>query len=134
MEYTPAKRMKKCGDIVGGMEKIATKLNKAFKAIEDRHKKKKNVEEGRKEVVGTGDDSKKGTKLRKTLFKCPSNKKHKLIGCKKCPGCKQADCDACVYCMDKPRNGGKLVLKQKCKKRVCNNPVMGTCALCKSEV
>jgi len=134
MENTPARRLKKCGDIVGSMEKIATKLNKEFKAIEEKHKKKKNVGEGKKEVVSTGDKFKKCTKLRKSPFKCPSNKKHKLIGCKKCPGCKQADCDACVYCLDKPRNGGKLVLKQKCKKRVCNNPVMGTCALCKSEV
>jgi len=136
-EYTPVKKMRKISPVDGSLDKLASTLNKEFKAIEKKHrgqnevvKSKKTVGVGRKEVSDKGGKE----KSRKSLFKCPSNKKHKLIGCRKCPGCKQADCDACVYCLDKPRNGGKLVLKQKCKKRVCDNPVMGTCALCKSEV
>jgi len=70
-------------------------------------------------------------KSKRSVFKCPSNKKHKMTGCKKCPGCLAPECNVCPYCMDKPKNGGRLVLKQKCKERVCESPVMGTCAQCK---
>jgi len=70
-------------------------------------------------------------KAKKSLFKCPSNKSHRKAACKQCEGCKTPDCNVCTYCLDKPKNGGKLILKQKCKMRVCENPIMGTCPLCK---
>jgi len=67
------------------------------------------------------------------LFQCPSNKKHKLRACKKCSGCLKSDCNVCNYCLDKPKNGGKLVLKQKCKEKLCENPKITTCSMCESE-
>ncbi|KAL1020535.1 hypothetical protein UPYG_G00001360 [Umbra pygmaea] len=39
--------------------------------------------------------------------------------CGICEPCKRADCDKCVYCLDKPRNGGANKKKQKCKYRRC---------------
>ena len=42
-------------------------------------------------------------------------------GCGQCAGCKRPNCDACRFCMDNPRNGGKNKLKQRCLHRVCTN-------------
>jgi len=88
-----------------------------------------NKTETRKRSAIVKDDN--NNKSKRSVFKCPSNKIHKKTGCKKCPGCKAPECNVCIYCLDKPKNGGRLVLKQKCKERVCENPVMGTCAQCK---
>jgi len=82
-------------------------------------------------AVGAKGDRRKELKGKKLLFQCPSKKKHKLRGCKKCTGCTMKDCGVCIYCLDKPKNGGKQVLKQKCKERVCINPVRATCPMCR---
>ena len=40
--------------------------------------------------------------------------------CFKCSGCLAEDCGICKYCVDKPKYGGKGVLKQSCLKRKCS--------------
>lgn len=43
--------------------------------------------------------------------------------CGDCVGCRQPNCNACKYCMDHPRNGGKHRLRKRCLLRVCVNKV-----------
>ena len=41
-------------------------------------------------------------------------------GCGDCLACQtESDCDECRHCMDRPRNGGKFTLRQKCLARKC---------------
>ncbi|XP_056010328.1 uncharacterized protein LOC130051760 isoform X2 [Ostrea edulis] len=44
------------------------------------------------------------------------------IRCKKCEGCTSEDCGVCNYCLDKPKFGGRGVMKQACIKRRCKYP------------
>merc|ERR1712008_614607 len=39
--------------------------------------------------------------------------------CQTCSGCKRDDCGKCTNCKDKPKFGGRNVLKQACELRVC---------------
>ncbi|KAJ8017300.1 hypothetical protein DPEC_G00016410 [Dallia pectoralis] len=41
--------------------------------------------------------------------------------CGTCAPCRRPDCNKCIFCMDKPRNGGQNRRKQKCKFRRCLN-------------
>ena len=45
----------------------------------------------------------------------------KKTKCNQCSNCLREDCGTCVYCLDKPKFGGPLRLKQKCVERRCNN-------------
>ena len=126
-------------------EKMTTNkhLNKEFKAnkaLLDQQRKDFEAKKVNKKSIGNAGKGFgfKGAKFedlksKQSLVQCSANKKHKFKAFKKCSGCTEANCETCVYCLDNPRNGGKLVLKQKCKKRICVNPVMGTCAMCKWE-
>ena len=52
----------------------------------------------------------------------PPAKKRKRQGkgCGECSGCLVTeDCDKCKHCLDKPRNGGKNTLRQKCMEKRC---------------
>ena len=50
--------------------------------------------------------------------------RHRFKACTKCSGCLEKNCDVCVNCMDKPRNGGTNTIRQKCLKRICKNPIV----------
>ena len=69
-------------------------------------------------------------KARKSRVTCLANKRHRFKACTKCSGCLIPDCQECIYCLDKPKYGGRFVLKQKCVSRACKNPVMATCKSC----
>jgi len=75
--------------------------------------------------------SKDDLKAKKSQMFCSANRRHNFKACTKCSGCREANCEACVFCLDKVRNGGRLVLKQKCVRRVCVNPVVATCGDCR---
>ena len=47
--------------------------------------------------------------------------KQRKTKCGQCSKCLNEDCGTCVYCLDKPKFGGPLRLKQKCVERRCNN-------------
>nr|XP_046200749.1 methyl-CpG-binding domain protein 1a isoform X2 [Oncorhynchus gorbuscha] len=47
--------------------------------------------------------------------------KKRTQGCGQCAPCRRTDCGKCVYCLDKPKNGGANKKKQKCKYRRCLN-------------
>ena len=55
-----------------------------------------------------------------------SDKRSRKVRCKVCKGCLAEDCDACVYCMDKTKNGGGNTIRQACIHRRCLNPQMPT--------
>ena len=55
-----------------------------------------------------------------------SDKGRRKVRCKVCKGCLAEDCDACVYCMDKPKNGGNNTIRQACIHRRCLNPQFPT--------
>jgi len=116
--------VKSIGDENGNMEKGKEKHHQRNLEHHDQHKEFQ---------WNTSNDRKNQSDLnsKKSQFKCPSNKVHRKAQCKQCAGCKTPDCNKCIYCLDKPKNGGKLVLKKKCKERECENPIMGTCPLCK---
>jgi hypothetical protein len=78
--------------------------------------------------------NKEDLKAKKSLVLCSANRNHKFKACTKCPGCLETNCDICVYCLDTPRNGGRNVLRQKCVKRLCINPVIRTCGSCKWQI
>jgi len=135
--HTPVKKLK-VDKHVDGKKKLGSIREEAvkekhWKDLESKKTKKKIVESVTKGFGFKGENF-EDLKAKRSLFQCPSNKKHKFKACKTCSGCMEKDCDACVYCLDKPRNGGKLVLKQKCKKRVCESPKMGTCPMCRLQV
>ena len=135
---TPVKKLKKVDKPVNGKKKPVSSREKGLKEkhwkdIETKKSSKKNIGNVTKGFGFKGEKF-EDLKAKRSLFQCPSNKKHKFKACRTCSGCKEEDCNACVYCLDKPRNGGKLVLKQKCKKRVCENPKMGTCPMCRLQV
>ena len=113
---------------------------KAYDAITDEHRrdikaKKATVIIG-KAAKGKGFKGAKSDdlKAKRSLVQCAANKKHKFKACRKCSGCREDNCETCVFCLDQARNGGKVVLKQKCVRRVCVNPVMGMCRHCKWQV
>lgn len=45
----------------------------------------------------------------------------KLSKCGECDACLREDCGKCVYCLDKPKFGGLLRLKQVCEHKRCPN-------------
>ena len=50
-----------------------------------------------------------------------ANKRVGRASCGECAGCRMADCNACKYCLDKPKLGGSGTLRRKCVLRVCEN-------------
>ncbi|XP_033758364.1 uncharacterized protein LOC117340710 [Pecten maximus] len=48
--------------------------------------------------------------------------RRRKLRCKKCPGCLAKDCGKCLYCQDKPKFGGRGVMKQACMDRKCEFP------------
>ena len=56
--------------------------------------------------------------------------KHKLWPCQKCSGCVRPDCEKCPFCKDKPKYGGRGIMKQKCQFKKCSNPVVRGCDRC----
>ncbi|XP_069115617.1 uncharacterized protein [Argopecten irradians] len=48
--------------------------------------------------------------------------RRRKLRCKKCPGCLAKDCGKCIYCQDKPKFGGRGVMKQACIERKCEFP------------
>ena len=54
-------------------------------------------------------------------------KNHRFGACKKCTGCRTPNCGVCTNCSDMTAFGGSGTNKQKCKKRVCINPLMRSC-------
>ncbi|XP_060073553.1 uncharacterized protein LOC132553337 [Ylistrum balloti] len=48
--------------------------------------------------------------------------RRRKLRCKKCPGCLAKDCGKCIYCQDKPKFGGRGVMKQACVDRKCSFP------------
>lgn len=55
-------------------------------------------------------------------------------GCGQCAGCLRPNCNACKYCMDNPRNGGKNILRKRCLLRVCTKKVSGSTILSMSSI
>eukprot|EP00092_Neocalanus_flemingeri_P022708 GFUD01024628.1.p1 GENE.GFUD01024628.1~~GFUD01024628.1.p1 ORF type:complete len:625 (+),score=158.35 GFUD01024628.1:38-1912(+) len=113
---------------------------KAYEALLDQHKRDveakraaMNVNVGRGAAKGCGFKGTKSEdlKAKSSLVHCSANIRHKFKACRKCSGCREENCETCIYCLDQARNGGKVVLKQKCVKRVCVNPVVGMCTKCK---
>eukprot|EP00106_Octopus_bimaculoides_P022470 XP_014789912.1 PREDICTED: uncharacterized protein LOC106883428 isoform X2 [Octopus bimaculoides] len=49
-------------------------------------------------------------------------RRRRKVRCKQCEGCLADDCGVCVYCLDKPKYGGKNVIKQACINRRCKFP------------
>ncbi|GAB1603167.1 histone-lysine N-methyltransferase 2A-like isoform X2 [Argonauta hians] len=49
-------------------------------------------------------------------------RRRRKVRCKQCEGCVADDCGTCVYCLDKPKYGGKNVIKQACINRRCKFP------------
>ena len=47
-------------------------------------------------------------------------RKRQAAICGRCSACIRTDCDNCINCLDKPRNGGENTRKQKCLLRKCN--------------
>ena len=47
-------------------------------------------------------------------------RKRKRAMCGNCAACLKSDCDNCRNCLDKPRNGGENIRRQKCALRKCN--------------
>jgi len=78
--------------------------------------------------------NKEDLKVKKSLVRCSADRNHKFKACSKCPGCLERNCEICVHCLDSPRNGGCNILKQKCVRRLCMNPVMSTCRSCKWQI
>jgi len=113
---------------------------KAYEAILDQHRRDVNANQADVSIgraaKGRGFKGAKAEDLKaqRSLVQCSANKKHKFKSCRKCSGCRIENCETCIYCLDQARNGGKLVLKQKCMKRVCVNPVIGMCGQCKWQV
>ena len=48
-------------------------------------------------------------------------RKKRTNKCGSCEGCLTIDCDKCKACMDKPRNGGKSKIRQRCYSRKCSS-------------
>ncbi|OWF41440.1 uncharacterized protein LOC110462400 isoform X2 [Mizuhopecten yessoensis] len=48
--------------------------------------------------------------------------RRRKLRCKKCPGCLAKDCGKCLHCQDKPKFGGRGVMKQACVDRKCAFP------------
>ena len=51
-----------------------------------------------------------------------SDKQRRKQRCRECKGCLAEDCDTCVYCVDKTKNGGPNTIRQACIRRRCLNP------------
>jgi len=66
---------------------------------------------------------------KKAMMSCSKN--HRFRSCRKCKGCRTENCGDCVNCFDMPAFGGNGTMKQKCKMRMCINPIMQQCADCK---
>ena len=47
-------------------------------------------------------------------------RKRKRAMCGNCAACLKSDCDNCRTCLDRPRNGGENIRRQKCVLRKCN--------------
>ncbi|XP_071095987.1 histone-lysine N-methyltransferase 2A-like [Haliotis cracherodii] len=48
--------------------------------------------------------------------------RRRKVRCRQCKGCMAEDCGKCIYCLDKPKFGGRSVMKQACVERKCSNP------------
>lgn len=66
---------------------------------------------------------------KKAMMTC--HKTHRFRACRKCTGCLTPNCGDCANCFDMPAFGGFGTSKQKCKKRMCINPIMQQCPECK---
>ena len=44
--------------------------------------------------------------------------------CRNCSACRAPRCGTCVACLDHPRYGGPGIRKQRCKKQICNRPLL----------
>ena len=91
------------------------------------------VGQGGKGCGFTGTD-KEDLRAKKAQVKCSVNRRHQFKACRKCSGCLEKNCEICVHCLDMPRNGGMCILKQKCVRRICMNPVMTMCGSCKWQI
>ena len=78
---------------------------------------------------GFADVSSEELETKRSLKTC-STGQHKLWPCRKCSGCLRPDCGSCLYCLDKPKFGGRNIQKQKCIHKKCSNPVVRTCENC----
>ncbi|XP_064595526.1 LOW QUALITY PROTEIN: histone-lysine N-methyltransferase 2A-like [Liolophura sinensis] len=59
---------------------------------------------------------------KKTQVKPFRGVRRRKVRCNECKGCRASDCGQCIYCQDKPKFGGKSILKQACAERRCSNP------------
>jgi len=78
--------------------------------------------------TGFADISAAELDAKRSKFSC--RYKHNMWPCKKCSGCVRPDCGTCVYCLDKPKFGGRNIQKQKCVLKKCSNPVVRYCDYC----
>lgn len=53
----------------------------------------------------------------------PPAKRPWLVRCGTCVGCRFGDCGECESCKDKPKNGGRGIMKQACLHRECISPI-----------
>jgi hypothetical protein len=83
----------------------------------------------KKKRIGFAGISEEELQAKKSKMVC--KRKHRLMACGKCIGCRAEDCGKCVYCKDKPKFGGKNIQKQKCMDKVCKNPEVRTCDECR---
>ena len=47
------------------------------------------------------------------------NRRPRRKACEECDNCKKEDCGTCRQCKDKPKFGGRNVLRERCKERRC---------------
>ena len=45
--------------------------------------------------------------------------KKKIKPCRECSGCKAPDCNKCRNCLDKTKNGGPNLIRQRCSAKIC---------------
>ena len=87
---------------------------------------KKSKENEKKELgtIGVGTFSIDKDTVRGPLTDFHFKTSKRTVSCKKCENCRKNDCNKCIYCLDRKKNGGKGNLKKICVERRCSNPQM----------
>ncbi|XP_043200889.1 jmjC domain-containing histone demethylation protein 1-like [Amphibalanus amphitrite] len=73
----------------------------------------------------------RGTPItKKPLLKTKKGDRRRRVRCKECEGCTRDECRECACCRDMPKFGGPGIIKQSCKRRVCQKPQLPVTAVC----
>uniref|UniRef100_A0A6Q2YA72 Methyl-CpG binding domain protein 1b n=1 Tax=Esox lucius TaxID=8010 RepID=A0A6Q2YA72_ESOLU len=118
-EEKPLRRIRTLQQKVKVKEETKEDLKQQKKKI--RVKEKEDEEEWRPNKIVNSDGSETDERTEMTNIPYKTGKLKRSQGCGTCAPCQRSDCDRCIFCMDKPRNGGLNRKKQKCKYRRCLN-------------